>query len=512
MMKKHLTPKKKRTAMKTKVAIILVVTLLTLPSCFKSFLDPVPRGVITEEVFLTTEDDAILATNAIYSMLREWNYHSGGYPILEIMSDDARKGSNPTDQTGTVGSFDNFTFDASAGDISRWYTTLYKAIRRANIVINGIGSISMDESMKLRLTGEARFLRAMFYFDLVRAFGDVQIVTTINPEGKIPRSAASKAYDDIIIPDLIFAIDNLPEKSDYAAKDLGRATRGAAKSLLAKVYLFRGEYQKAFDYAMEVITIGQYDLEPVYSDIFAKGHEFGIESIFEIGAIASESFEGGGNQYANTQGVRGIPNKGWGFNRPSLDLIAAYDEGDPRLDATVIFLGETIDGILIKGDGSNPDTIWTDATKSNLLEIETYNQKVWVPGTTTLEEYDCNKKVIRYADVLLIAAEAGNEVGETVEALKRLNEVRKRAREGSTTILPDIEETDKDLLREIIMHERRVELAMEEQRFFDLIRTGKAATVLAPYGFQTGKNELLPIPQSEIDLSEGTLDQNPNWE
>lgn len=493
------------------IVVILLISALTLTSCFENFLNPDPQGVITEEVFLTTGDDAILATNAIYSVLREWNYHCGGFPILDIMSDDSRKGSNPTDQSGTVGSFDNYTFDASSGDISRWYTTLYKGIRRSNIVINGIGDISMDEDLKQRFIAEARFLRALFYFDLVKAFGDVQIVTTINPQPKVPRSPAATAYDDIIIPDLIAAIGILPEKSDYEPEDMGRVTKGAAKTLLAKVYLYRHDFQNAFDYAMEVITKGQYDLEPVYSDVFASDNEFGIESVFEIGALANESYSGGGNQYANTQGVRGIPNKGWGFNRPSMNLIESYDEGDPRLDASVIFLRETIDGIYIKGDGSNADTIWTDATKTTILEIETYNQKVWVPGATTLEQWSCNKRVLRYADVLLIAAEAGNEVGETDEALKRLNEVRKRAREGNETILPDITETDKNLLREIILNERRVEMALEDQRFFDLVRTGKAATVLAPYGFIEGKHELLPVPQIEIDLSEGTLTQNPNW-
>ncbi len=502
---------KRETKMKSAIYIVFILALVMLPSCFEGFLSPEPQGVITEEVFLTTEEDAVMATNAIYASLREWNYHSGGYPIFDIMSDDSRKGSNPTDQTGTVGSFDNFTYDASSGDIYRWYDALYKSIRRSNIVINGLDNISMDDNLKQRLIGEARFLRALFYFDLVRAFGDVQIVTSINPEKKIPRSSAEKAYEEIIIPDLEEAIRVLPEKSDYDDSDLGRATKGAAKTLLAKVYLFRHEYQKAFDYAEEVILKGLYDLEGSYSDAFAKGHEFGIESVFEIGAIAIESYSGGGNQYANTQGVRGVPNKGWGFNRPTLNLMADYEADDPREDATIIFLKETIDGIYIKGDGSTPDTTWTDATKSTILEIETYNQKVWVPGTTTTEEWDCNKKVLRYAEVLLIAAEAGNEVGETVEALKRLNEVRKRAREGNTAILPDIEETDKDLLRDIILHERRVEMALEGERFFDLVRTGNAETVLAPYGFVAGKHELLPIPQIEIDLSEGTLSQNPNW-
>jgi starch-binding outer membrane protein, SusD/RagB family len=510
-MKKNTIINKRSFMRKSRIVIVLAMVMLILPSCFQKFLDPDPLGVITEEVFLTTENDAILATNAIYSTLRIWQYSCGGYPILDIMSDDSRKGSNATDQSGTVGTFDNFTFDASTDDIYRWYATLYKGIRRANVVINGITDITMDEELKARLIGEAKFFRAMFYFDLVRAFGDVQIVTTINPDTKVPRSDADKVYDDIIIPDLVAAAGILPEKSDYDAKDLGRATKGTAKSLLAKVYLYRGDFQEAYDYAEEVINSGQYDLEPVYSDVFAENHAFGIESILEAGAVSSESFEGGGNQYANTQGVRGIPNRGWGFNRPTLNLMAAYETGDPRKDATIIFLGETLDGILIIGDSGTADSTYTDATKTTLLEVEAYNQKVWVTGTTTKEEWNCNKIILRYADILLIAAEAGNEVGETEEALKRLNDVRKRAREGNASLLPDIEETDKDLLRDIILDERRVELALEEQRFFDLVRTGKAATVLAKYGFVEGKNELMPIPQIEIDLSENTLEQNPNY-
>jgi hypothetical protein len=168
-----------------------------------------------------------------------------------------------------------------------------------------------------------------------------------------------------------------------------------------------------------------------------------------------------------------------------------------------------LDGIVISGDGDTKDSTF-DATGA-LIEIETYNQKVWAPGTATLPSWGIHRKLIRYADVLLIAAEALNEMGLPGEALTYLNLVRLRARNGNTAILPDIQTTDISVLRQAILHERRIELAMESQRFFDLVRTGRAASVLGPLGFKAGKNERLPIPQVEIDITEGSISQNPGW-
>ncbi len=469
--------------------------------CMDSFLGKKPLGVLTEAAFMQTESDAIQATNACYNILRDWFYHSGGFPILDIISDDAHKGSNPGDQAGTVGQFDNFTFDANSGDISRWYTTLYKGIRRTNVVVELIKPIAMEQNLKNRLIGEARFLRAMFYFDLVRAFGDVPMVLGLNPERRIKRTPANIIYEQVIIPDLLFAAENLP--ITYTQSDKGRATRGAAKALLAKVYLYRKDFLNAEKFALEVINSGVYGLESDFSKVFSKQGEYGSESVFEIGAVGVESADLGGNQYANTQGVRGTPNRGWGFNRPSLDLIASFEPNDPRLQATVIFLGETLDGIKIFGDGGTPDSTFS-ADRSKLLEIETYNQKVWVPGNTPVEQWDYNKRVIRYAEVLLIASEASNENNKTSQALQFLNQIRQRVG------LNNITETDKDKLRDLIMNERRHELALEEQRFYDLLRTGKAQQVLGKLGFQP-KHALFPIPQSEIDLTEGSLTQNPGW-
>lgn len=493
--------------MKTKVTISLFIfTLLIAFSGCEDFLTKNPQGELTQEAFPVTAADALLATNAVYVTIRTWGYHSGGYPILDIMSDDARKGSNPNDQLPTVGPYDNFTYTTTQDGLDRWWNTLYEGIKRANVVIEKVPSIAMDVTLRDRYLAEASFLRALYYFDLVRAFGGVPEVTSTNPPKKLARATTDEIYD-LIISDLKFAALHLPEKSAYGEADEGRASRGAAKSLLARVYLFRGDFANVETYALEVIQSAEYDLEPLFANANGYLGEHGIESVFEVGAMEVEG--AGGDQYANTQGVRGSPNRGWGFNRPSQNLRFSFEEGDPRLGATIIDLGETLDGVLIIGDGTTPDQT-TDA-QGNVIEVECYNQKVWYPGTNTITQWGHNRRLIRYADVLLMAAEALNENDKPDDALFYLNQVRRRAREGNNSILPDITITDKNSLRDIIINERRHELALEGHRFWDLVRTGKAATVLGPLGFVTGKHELFPIPQNEIDISQGTLVQNPNW-
>ncbi|MBK9730053.1 MAG: RagB/SusD family nutrient uptake outer membrane protein [Chitinophagaceae bacterium] len=491
------------------VRSFFIVLVFTVGSC-SDFLDKVPQGNLTQENFPQTADDALLATNAVYNTLRNWSYHSGGYPILDIMSDDAHKGSNPSDQANNIGPYDDFTMSTSQEPLGAWWNSLYEGIKRANVVIEKVPDISMDETLRNRYIGEAKFLRALFYFDLVRAWGGVPIVTSTVPELKLPRASKEEIYD-LIINDLLNAIDNLPEKTSLNPADYGRATKGAATALLAKAYLFDGDFQNAKDYALQVINSNLYSLDPDFEHTFSLDGQYNSESVFEIGAIEFEGQENGGNQYANTQGVRGTPNRGWGFNRPSINLRDSFEPGDPRMEGTIIFLGEVIDGVTILGDGSTPDITYTDATNTVVKEIECYNQKVWIPGTSTSEQWGHNRRLIRYAEVLLIAAEALNQSGQPSDALIYLNQVRARAREGSNTILPDITEMNKDALNDLILKERRSELAMEGVRFWDLVRTGKAAEVLGPLGFQTNKNEFLPIPQTEIDISQGTLSQNPGW-
>jgi len=486
--------------------LLLLSTFLWVltPGCKKDFLEVSPQGSLTEALFPKNSTDALLATNAVYAQMRVWQFHSGGFPILDIISDDTRKGSNPGDGA-RLELFDNFNFNSTASDIFPWYAANYQAIKAANVVIQYVPEIEMDESVKSRYIAEARFLRGLFYFNLVRAFGAVPKVTTVNTEFDAARASVNELYNDIIIPDLMYAATTLPEKSQYGASDAGRATRGAAKGMLAKVYLYRGNWQQAADYAIEVINSVQYSLESEFANAFSIEGQNGQESIFEIGALPFESTTNGGNQFANTQGVRGTPNRGWGFNRPSMSLIGAFEQTDSRRDGSVIFLGEVLDGILIGGDLSTPDTTWTDASETTILEVECYNQKVWVPGSTTLELWGQNVKVMRYSEILLIASEALNELGMSSSALQYLNEVRVRAN------VDDATETGQSALSDIILNERRVELAMEGNRFYDLVRTNKAQQFLGPLGFVTGKHELFPIPQSEIDLSGGTLSQNSGW-
>ncbi len=485
------------------------LSLLFFSTACEDFLDKKPLGDLTSEVFYETQDDAVLATNAIYNAYRAW-FVTGGFPIADIMSDDMVKGSSPQDGAG-LNQINNFTFTASEGAFSNIWSALFVGVRRANIVLEKVPDIEMDESLKTRLLAEARFLRASFYFELARSYGDVPKVLTANPERNTPRSAVAEIYNEIIIPDLQFALANLPKKSEYEVDDLGRVTQGAAQGMLAKVYLFRGNFTDAQTQAEAVITSGEYSLPADFAEEFAPDQVQGSGSIFEISAIR-ENFANGGNQYGQTQGVRGTvlvngepTGKGWGFGRPTVDIINFYEEGDPRMDASVIFVGDTIYGEIVIGDGGTPDTTYT--ADGQIEQLETYNQKVFMTGIENAQ-WGHNRQMLRYADVLLMAAEAANENGNSGLALQYLNQVRTRAfNDPNAAIIV----SEQSALRQLIYDERRVELAFEGERFYDLVRTGRAVDVLGPLGFKENSNELFPVPQSEIDITEGAITQNPGY-
>ncbi len=495
---------KKNVAMR----LTIITLVLSSVSC-NDFLEKPLQGSLTQENFPSSASDALAATTAVYNTLRSPNFHFGLFPIMDILSDDAYKGSNPGDAASTIGVYENFQHVNTENTINDWWAVLYQGIKRANVVIEKVPAITMDETLRSQYLGEAHFLRALFYFDLVRAWGDVPKITSVAPPLGLDRAPASEIYS-LIINDLTTALNSLPEKTAYTGSDVGRASKGSAKSLLAKVYLFEGDFVNAEKYSLEVINSGLYDLMPDFADANSKAGEFGDESVFEIGALGFEGQSNGGNMYANVQGARGNPNRGWGFNRPSIDLMNAFEPNDPRKDKTILNLGEEIDGITILGDGSTPDE--TKDEGGNVIEIECYNQKVWTPGDNVPTQFDHNRRILRYADVLLMAAEASNENGKSAQALLYLNIIRERARNGNASILLDIIETDKTLLRDLILKERRVELALEGHRFWDLVRTGKAPAVLGSLGFTTNKHELLGIPQIEMDLTQNTWQQNPGWQ
>lgn len=487
--------------MKRIITLALGLVLALTTAC-TDVLDRTPQGVFTLDNFFQTEEQAVQSVNATYNQLREWQVHVFSFiGMTDVVSDDSNKGSFPSDGF-FLQEVEDFEHTASNVAPASVWAGYYGGIFRANLSIERIPDVpEMDEDLRARLLAESRLLRGYFYFNLVRWFGDVPLLLEPFPENfSIARTDQELVYAQII-NDLEAAATVLPEKSEYPSAELGRVTRGAALSLLAKVHLTRGEYQAAADRALEVINSGEYSLAPSYTSIFTRPGENGPGSIFEVQTAAFE-IGGGGSQYNEVQGVRGTPNLGWGFNRPSDDLIASFAPGDPRREATILYVGEVLpDGSAIVED--NPNIVG-----------ERFNQKAFVvdhPGGNG--NGPGNIRIFRYADLLLIAAEALNELGQSTESLLYLNQVRARARGNNTNILRDVTTTDRDQLRNAILAERRAELALEQHRWFDLVRTGRAGERMRAVdkNFVDGKHELFPIPQGEIDLSEGALDQNPGY-
>ncbi|MEO0898660.1 MAG: RagB/SusD family nutrient uptake outer membrane protein [Bacteroidota bacterium] len=481
--------------------LLLGLLMLGATAC-EGLLEKQPLGQLTSSNFFQTEEHAVWATNAVYNILRDWEVHVFSYiGLTDIISDDSDKGSTPTDANFLL-EIDNLTFTPSNIAFSGVWSGYYQGIYRANLAIQEIPNIEMDEDLRDRLLGECKFLRAYFYFKLVRWFGDIPLITApLEPsEYQQSNTPVAEVYAQIE-QDLMEAIGVLPLRSQYASSDLGRVTKGAAEGLLAKVYLTQEDFANAETYALSVINSGEYALLERYGDIFQPKGENSSGSLFEVQATALET-GGAGSQYNEVQGVRGTPNLGWGFNRPSDDLIVSYEPGDPRREATVLYPGEVLpDGSARVDDNPN-------------IVNERYNQKAWVPEHAGGNgNGPGNIRILRYADVLLMAAEALNENGKSADALPYLNRVRERARQGLSGILPDIMEIDQNALRELIWKERRIELAMEQQRWFDLKRQGRLSEKMKAVGkeFVDGRHELMPIPQREIDLSGGELQQNQGY-
>ncbi|ODM54936.1 RagB/SusD family nutrient uptake outer membrane protein [Elizabethkingia meningoseptica] len=453
-----------------------------------SFLDIPVEGQKEEAAFFKTQDDAIKATNAIYSFLRTWDNSAFPYQfIFGVPADDVIKGSNPGDAS-FINAYDQFTYTASDGGVEGYWNGQWQAVSRANQVISRVPEINMDAALKERLIAEAKFLRAHFYFNLVRIYGGVPIFDGLQENYNQPRKTQDEVYN-FIISDLTSASQVLPQS--FGSADLGRATKGAALGLLSKVYLYKKDWQKAYDTSNQVMAMG-YSLDPDFNHLFRVKGEFGPESVFEVDCACTAQYSG--SQYAEVQGVRN--QFGWGFFTPSPALENAFEVGDIRKQFTILREGQTTpEGDLIK--------------KGDPLAVDTYNYKAYVPkadqNATCAQGSVQNIRILRFAEILLINAEAANELGNTAVAQTSLNKVRTRAQLGNTTA------SSQSDLRKAIWHERRVELAMEGDRFVDLVRTGQATTVLASYGYKAGKNELFPIPFNAITQSQGVLTQNPGY-
>lgn len=499
----------KRMSTPVKSLIAVAVLLLTATNCKKDFLDRKPPGELTFEEFFKTPEQAEQAVNAVYEQFRSFDCVGLGYlGLTDIISDDSDKGSTTNDQP-PLADIDNFLLEPSNSYFSAVYKGYFRAIARANVAIQNIPNVEMDQQKRDRLVGECKFLRAHSYLLLVQWFGDLPLITkTLQVEEYYAQTRQPREviYAQIEA-DLTDAIAALPEKDAYTqTSDIGRASKGSAKGLLARLYMLKKDYANAEKYCLEIINSGKYSLLPKYADNFKKVGENGAESVFEFQAVALKTQQAAGpgsSPYNMIQGVRGVPNLGWGFNRPSDDLVASYENGDPRREATVIYELETL-----------PDGVTKVQHNADVVNAR-YNQKAWVPGHPGLQDNGPgNIRIIRYSDILLLAAEALNENGKPADALIYLNQVRKRARGTNQIILPDVTITDQSQLREKIYRERRSELAMEQQRWFDLLRWGRAAQVMTAVGktnFTPGKHELMPIPQTEVDLTDGSIFQNPGY-
>lgn len=390
------------------------------------FLVTEPRGQLTSESFFETQDQAIQATNATYHMLRQWQVHVFAWiGMTDIASDDATKGSVPGD-ANFLGDLDNLIFDPGNIAFRDTWNGYYQGIYRANVAIQNLPNVPMPEALKARLIAENKFLRAYYYFFLVRAFGGVPRLTEPLTPGQFtqPRASAEEIYA-LIEQDLTDAIAALPERSQYAAADLGRASKGAARALLGAAHLYQKEYQPAYQALVQVIQSNQHSLHASYATLFTQAGENGSESVFEVQAVAVEQ-RGGGSQYAEVQGVRAPPNIGWGFNTPSAELEAAFDPGDPRLQATILYPWEHL-----------PDAADRVVYLNPSMPNNRFNQKAYTSPNTPggAGNSGVNIRRIRYADVLLMGAEAAHRIGRTAEAQSWLNQVRQRARAGQTVTL-----------------------------------------------------------------------------
>lgn len=488
--------------MNKKIILLSSILLFTLSSqsCSNDYLDVKPTQSISAEDLSLYNNNAGAEgfVTTIYAKFLDWNVSSFSWiGITSIASDEADKGSSPGDTGGDKNLLDALNFTPTGGSIEEVFKANYQIVNRCNQALFFIPQLNnADAALRDRLIGEAKFLRAFTYFTLVRTYGGVPIVDHVPVPGneddrvmQLTRKSKEEVYA-FIEKDLRDAINALPEKSAYTGANVGRASKGAAYALLAKVSLYQKKWQQVIDNCNMVTG---YSLTPDFQEIYKITGENNAESIFEIqgqGGIGKPGIQ----QYSQTQGARGAGGWGWGFSTPSQGLVDAFNEqGDTeRRDATIIFRNSTLyDGRVVPATVENPY----------------YNYKAYSSNFSGNDDSDANIRYLRYAEVLLMKAEALNELNQTSAAAPFLNQVRNRAGLANTTATTQAD------FRTAIYKERRLELAFEHDRWFDIIRTGQAQAAMAANGktFVTGKHEVYPIPQSFINESKGLSQQNPGY-
>ena len=547
-------------------AAITSLVVLGLSSCSDWLKEPTP-GQTNLADYYTTWQAALENVNAAYTPLA-WEYQGTYYAewfIGDIVSDDALKGGQYIQSDmADVYDMENWKTQTDNELLLQYYRAKYQGIQRCNLVLERVPGMDPElfdeeeyqcvDGLQERIIGEAYFLRAFYYFQLVRVYGGVPLVLNnllTDADWQQPRATANAVYDQIVA-DLTEANKRLWLRSDsrFADTDMGRATKGAAQAMLLKVNLYRHQYEEARAWGDSIILSNEYSLETDYADNWLLENENGVESVFEIQYMEDPSSDyGEGNGFSRgtftqiltrsrSQDPMFGSNAGWGFNKPSHNLYDEYEEGDPRRDVTIWdatgHMTNESEEIYCGTPYCSRKYAWytTDADGN-------------VTGANTLAHASrgpLNYKLIRYADVLLMYAEAceaaggAGTCGKTAE--QALNEVRQRARANAADpdALPDYpgysikvngQEIADPTLQQAIRHERRVELAMEGHRWFDICRWGgfdgqgvkahmdayaatesqEARDEMAD--FVAGKHELFPIPEEERMLN--PMEQNPGY-
>jgi starch-binding outer membrane protein, SusD/RagB family len=494
-----------------KLATVFFIQVVLLTSC--DFLEENPQSVINSGTFYKTESDAVAATNAVYDYMTVgtapiFDPNFGGiffndyWVFKDVLSDNCTETITGPD----YGTLNEFSFTAENVRIELYWQSIYQTVNAANIVIDRVPLIPMDEARRDHLVAEVRFIRAIMYFEAVRLFGDAPLILheTVNlTDAFVPRSPRASVYE-AIIEDLEWSRDHLMTTGDRVG--MGRATPIACTALLSRVYLEMGEYDLAAENAKTVIESGKHPLFNDFAKLFKQENANSGEIIFAANYSGTQSQGFKPNQYL----VRLLPphlydkklNEGpqnaWGWEIPTDDLYNNFDPQDRRREVTFI----------------------SSFTYSNdsVATFRPHIGKFWDQEKEPLgNNTDMDVIYLRTADIMLIYAEALNEInnGPDAKAYEMINAVRKRARFNGTTeldILPDLSGLNYEQFKDAVLQERRFELVMEGSRYHDLVRMGKLVEkVSAAKPFATPKDYhvLLPIPQRERNLNTNLTQNSP---
>ena len=487
----------KKYIIKVSVVIILLVTVST--SCTDSFVDRTPVYSIDSENYFNSEDDYNNALIAAYDLLQA-SYVN--VLLGEIASDNTLSGGESATDVPGFQAVDEMTHQPDNSNLKDLWNWMFAGVQRANYILEFKDKTDFDG--KAQIIAEARFLRAYYQFELVKWFGEIPMKGDarfkLGDEKTIPRSPVADVYASIE-SDLLFAIDNL----NAVAPQTGRATKGAAQALLGKAYLYQNKFVEASTVLDQLITSGSYSLVSNYNTIFENNNENNAESVFEVQYSDGEGAGFGclqcseGNVAVGFNGIRNYAgplfDSGFSFNVPTQAAYDAYEVGDNRRDVAILNIATFA--------AANNATYGTGYKHTGF-----FNRK-YLPrqGDANIGDQNLtnpnNYRAIRYADVLLMAAEAFNRGGiDDVKARLYLNQVRSRAFADSNHNIS----ASGPALTDFILAERRLELMGEGHRFFDLVRTSKAAQAIT--GFTVNKNEVFPLPLDEIQFSNGNWQQN----